>query len=450
MNLRPIPGANFRAARAHSCRKNPYLALILLVACIAVTSCATPIASRLAGTRTSSVPRGSDYILLGPRAVVPATLTSNVSGTAFGISGVHPTADLILPATNVARVMLPLSEITITARSKCYPDIVHHVQIGNGDHDLPIDFVFSNAERRPNCEDEVERYSVGSGASPPSLGEPSKLAWVIANSDYMNGWPALDFVENDKSNMIALLHRTGFRVVTSFNLARQQLLADENNFRQLLQNHPWSLIVVYLSGHGIGLQGQNYFVPADAPDASTVAASSLYAIATIQQILRPSVSAGGLAIVLVDACRSGVGTTTHPMVAPDNQDVLVNYSTSPGSTSYDSPEGMSAWTERFVTISDAYPWLGIDQLVMYADRYTKWQSAASCGFRHRFSMAASPPESHDSAGSKTTTSDPKSRLYSRPRSDSTSAARPVAVNAARMLFPNGRYCRHDPVRPCSE
>ena len=71
------------------------------------------------------------------------------------------------------------------------------------------------------------------------------------------------------------------------------------------------------------------------------------------------------------------GQTTHPMVAPDNQDVLVNYSTSPGSTSYDSPEGMSAWTERFVTISGAYPWLGIDQLVMYPDRYTKWQSAAS-------------------------------------------------------------------------
>jgi hypothetical protein len=364
-------------AAARSYWKNVYLALISLGLCIVVTSCSTPFTSRLGGTSTSSMVRDSDYILLGPRAAVPATLTSNVSGTAFSISGVHPTADLILPATNVAKVMLPASEITISPRSKCYPDIVHHVQIGNDDNDLPIDFVFSNAERRPNCDDEVGRYSVGSGASPPPLGESSKLAWVIANSDYMNGWPALDFVENDKSNMVALLHRAGFRVITSINQARQQLLTDEDNFLRLLQDHAWSLIVVYLSGHGIGLQGQNYFVPADASDAITVAAPSLYAIARVQQILRPSVSAGAFAIVLVDACRSGTGTTTHPMVAPNDQDVLVNYSTSPGSTSYDSPEGMSAWTERFVTISDAYPWLGIDQLVMYADRYTKWQSAAS-------------------------------------------------------------------------
>ena len=377
MNLRPPSVLDHRVAGVHPHRKNARLTPISLMLCIVITSCSTPITLPLAVAPTSSTSHSGDYIRLGPKAAVPATLTSNVPGTAFRISGVHPSADIVLPATDVAKVILPVAEITINARSKCYPDIVHHVQIGSDDNNIPIDFIFSNAERRPNCDDEVGRYSVAAGTPSPSLDNPSKLAWVIANSDYMNGWPALDFVENDKSNMVALLRRAGFRVIASSNQARQQLLTDESNFLGLLQDHTWSLVVVYLSGHGIGLRGQNYFVPADASDANTVAASDLYPITRIQQILRPSVSAGAFAIVLVDACRSGTGTTTHPMVAPDNQDVLVNYSTSPGSTSYDSPEGMSAWTERFVTISDAYPWLGIDQLVMYADRYTKWQSAAS-------------------------------------------------------------------------
>ena len=106
---------------------------------------------------------------------------------------------------------------------------------------------------------------------------------MIANSDYMNGWPALDFVENDKSNMVALLRRAGFRVIASSNQARQQLLTDESNFLGLLQDHTWSLVVVYLSGHGIGLRGQNYFVPADASDANTVAASGLYPITRISR-----------------------------------------------------------------------------------------------------------------------------------------------------------------------
>ena len=157
MNLRSPSVLDHRVAGVHPHRKNARLTPISLMLCIVITSCSTPITLPLAVAPTSSTSHSGDYIRLGPKAAVPATLTSNVPGTAFKISGVHPSADIVLPATDVAKVILPVAEITINASSKCYPDIVHHVQIGSDDNNIPIDFIFSNAERRPNCDDEVGR-----------------------------------------------------------------------------------------------------------------------------------------------------------------------------------------------------------------------------------------------------------------------------------------------------
>ncbi len=354
------------------------MTLVVLVPLI-MTNCSSPLDTPVAGASKPSGLYDADAIRLGPRATVPATLTSNVSITSFKISGVGAREDIILPATNVAKVMLPVGEITIEAAVRCYPAIVNHAQIGRRDNNIDIDFVFSNANRRPKCEDDVTDPTIVQMSAQPRPGESDKLAWVVTNSSYKNGWPALDFVESDKTNVTALLRHAGFQVTNSYNLTYQELLSAEAAFSRALTNSAWRAVIIYFSGHGMGLQGQNYFVPVDAPAADRIFASDLYPIARSQQILRSLVAGGTFGIVLVDACRAGTGKST--MVVPDNQEVLINYSTSPGGTSYDSLNHMSGWTERFVAVSGSYPGLGIDQLVMYADRYTKWQSAASLRFQ---------------------------------------------------------------------
>ncbi|MGD0108464.1 MAG: caspase family protein [Rhodopila sp.] len=276
----------------------------------------------------------------------------------------------------MAKVVLPIREVTISARAKCYPEIVNHVQVSGNDGELKINFVFSNANRKSDCEDEDVPAAVHQQPVLSLAGGPPKLAWVISNSAYDNGWPSLDFVENDKTSMVALLSRAGFQIITSANRSQQQLLTDERAFLQRLMAQTWRSVIVYISGHGVGLNGQNYFVPADAP-GNPVGDADLFPIARIERNLHPLVESGMFGMILVDACRSDAGVAAHPMVAANTQGVPVNYSTSPGKTSFDSDRAMSAWTERFVTVAERYPWLGTDQLVMYADRYTKWQSAAS-------------------------------------------------------------------------
>ena len=61
---------------------------------------------------------------------------------------------------------------------------------------------------------------------------------------------------------------------------------------------------------------------------------------------------------------------------------------------------MSAWTKRFMSVADAFPEATIDQIIGYANRYTKWQSEASlrvqCGAEGGWSH--DPPNSDPPRG----------------------------------------------------
>jgi uncharacterized caspase-like protein len=177
--------------------------------------------------------------------------------------------------------------------------------------------------------------------------------------------------------MTTVLQHARFQVVSSVDRSRQQLLADEANMTQLLKSQPWNSVIVYISGHGEGIDGQNYFVPISAPDSNSAGPGDLLSIAQIRRDLDPVASTGSLAIVLVDTCRSEARPDAHPMFPDADQAVLVNYSASPGQSAYAGSRGMSAWSEHFVSLAETQPTLGVDQLVLFANRYTSWQSATS-------------------------------------------------------------------------
>ena len=321
------------------------LSQIVSVVCLALAmGCTAPIALR-GGTVGGSAPIGADdYIPLGPRASVRATLASNVPDVTFTISGVDAGHDIVLPPTNIAKVLLPVGGVTIEARARCYRTNRSYLQIENTDSGREFSFTFSNVYRVSGCVESSGQPPAANGSSPPSAPASARLAWVIAGSTYGGDWPELEFVKADADNMTSVLQHAGFRVVSSVDRSRQQLLADEANMAQLLKSQIWSSVIVYISGHGEGIDGENYFVPTSAPDSRSARPDDLFSIARIRRDLYPVASSGNFAIVLVDACRSEAGANAHPMFPDADQAVLVNYSASPGQSAYAGSHGMSAWS----------------------------------------------------------------------------------------------------------
>lgn len=114
---------------------------------------------------------------------------------------------------------------------------------------------------------------------------------------------------------------------------------------------------------------------------------NLLEVAAIAQDLESAAPAHAYKIVLVDTCRtesktvSEVPSGTAPLTAVP-QGVSVNYAVSAESKAFQGASGMSAWTERFVALANAYPYLEIDQFVKYANRYTDWQTRTMAGTQH--------------------------------------------------------------------
>jgi hypothetical protein len=312
-------------------------------------------------------------IPLGPEAQVRAVLISNMPATAFTISGVAADVDLVLPRTSIARVLLPRAGVTITARAACFRTQRHFVQVGSMNHGDPISFTFSNNDRRGDCAEEAPAPSA---AAPPTT-DPGRLAWVIGNGRYGGGWPVLGIVAEDRDRMAATLRRAGYLVMVSADRPRADLQDDAAAFRDALARVGPRIAIIYVSGHGVSLDGANHLVPTDAPPPGAIRPEHLFGLDQLVQILRPVEAAGGCAVLLVDACRSVPGARVQPLMAEPPRGMLVNHSTAPGGTSFDGDRGMSAWTERFVTVATDFPDAEIDQLLGYANRYTRWQSEAS-------------------------------------------------------------------------
>ena len=186
---------------------------------------------RLPATAVPS--RDNGYISLGPRAKIRATLTSTEAATAFKVSGVGAGADLLLPRSNIVRVLLPPAGITITAQAPCFEEAVHFVQAGSLSDGSEIAFTFSNIDRFAGCNENTGSSQAREVMEGPRMGS-TKLAWVIANSRYANDWAQLPFVETDRDRMSMTLQRSGYHVMDSFNRSLVQILEDAIAFKEEL------------------------------------------------------------------------------------------------------------------------------------------------------------------------------------------------------------------------
>ncbi|WP_448956045.1 caspase family protein [Labrys neptuniae] len=194
-----------------------------------------------------------------------------------------------------------------------------------------------------------------------------RVAFVVGNSHYAVV-PPLNNPDNDAAAVAAALKHEGFEVVTALDL-------DRNDFDQALQRFIRTLpgaelSVLYYSGHGIQVGGDNRIVPIDAKlqDPADLEVETINVKTIISYMQKNSKTQ----LVYLDSCRNNPFQSRSFLVGPQKQvaavgvglaplssppGTLVAYSTQPGSVAEDGTGDKSPFTASMLKYSFT---LGVD------------------------------------------------------------------------------------------
>lgn len=179
------------------------------------------------------------------------------------------------------------------------------------------------------------------------------LALVIGNGAYRHTSP-LKSPQRDAEAMAATLQALGYEVETLLDADRRALAEGIEAFGRRAEGA--DSVLVYYSGHGMELRGENYLIPVDArraaPHESVPIAYALEAVAGARR----------LSVIVLDACRTntldGVEKSGAkgflPVQAKRGQ--LIAYSTAPGTVAYDGgANALSPYTRALTETLAADP-----------------------------------------------------------------------------------------------
>lgn len=173
-----------------------------------------------------------------------------------------------------------------------------------------------------------------------------RVALVIGNDRYPNlsSTEQLQKAVNDARSVGAALKQIGFEVVSGENLGRQALLARLDAAAQRIA--PGDTAFFFFSGHGIAVDGTNYILPADVPNAGSGQIASLTGAAIKEEDIADRLQRAGalVTVVVLDACRNnpfansgtkGIGTTRGLAPHEPPSGVFTLYAASRGETALD-------------------------------------------------------------------------------------------------------------------
>jgi uncharacterized protein len=181
-----------------------------------------------------------------------------------------------------------------------------------------------------------------------------RVALLIGNAAYANV-AQLQNPHNDAQLIASAFTRAGFdKVVVKFDLARSDLVASLRSFEE--EAAAADIAVIYYSGHGIELGGENYVVPTDARLATDRDVED--EAVSLTRILRTVEGAKRLRLVILDACRDNpfsVKMTRQnasravarglARVEPSTGDLLVAYAAKAGTVAWDGDGKNSPFSE---------------------------------------------------------------------------------------------------------
>jgi hypothetical protein len=181
-----------------------------------------------------------------------------------------------------------------------------------------------------------------------------KVALVIGNGAYRDQG-RLKNPKNDAKAMSAMLERLGFVVVFGVDLPLTEMRVKVREFIKQAQQADVSLL--FYSGHGMQVSGQNYLIPVDASVEDATALD--FELVKVSSITNHMSSHERVGIVLLDACRtnpftkslmrslgnraSAIGNGLAPISAPAGG-LLVGYATAPDDVASDGSGNNSPFT----------------------------------------------------------------------------------------------------------
>ena len=189
----------------------------------------------------------------------------------------------------------------------------------------------------------------GSLASVSAQAAEKRLGLVVGNANYSSG--ALPTPANDAGLIAQTLQAAGFDVVGVRDLDQDSLRRTFRDFiAKVSAAGPDTVAFVYLSGYGLQLEGENYFVPTDANIARDVNVSS--EALRLSDYTKPLAALGIKAsIVVLDGARANPFAKSGPplagglaLVEPD-PGTLIAFNAAPGTVAQNEAGPYSSYAQ---------------------------------------------------------------------------------------------------------
>jgi hypothetical protein len=184
-----------------------------------------------------------------------------------------------------------------------------------------------------------------------------RVALVIGNGAYWSA-PELRNSRNDADDISTQLKQLGFSVIDGRDLDRASMQAVLSRFAQRLKGADAGL--VYYSGHGLQMNGQNFLVPVDLKYDNVT--FTPFELVKVDDVIDALGYTDGVRLLVLDACRDnpfannlaqnkgtrGAGTTRGLAKIERSQGMLIAYSTQPNAVAADGTGRNSPFTAALV------------------------------------------------------------------------------------------------------
>jgi hypothetical protein len=128
---------------------------------------------------------------------------------------------------------------------------------------------------------------------------------VLGNDNYagtendLGGGPI-----NDAAAMRNVLMSQGFQVISGFNLTGPQMKERVGEFIQRLQQNPGAVSMIYYSGHGGSINGNNYLIPVEYEGRLNPASFMANSVSVDYLLNQLKSTSSLLNMIVLDACRT--------------------------------------------------------------------------------------------------------------------------------------------------
>jgi hypothetical protein len=203
-------------------------------------------------------------------------------------------------------------------------------------------------------------------AAAPALAqeEGNRYALVIGNNSYTVS--PLQNAVNDARVVEKALKDAGFRTTLVEN---SNLVALQQNVGDFLARlGPADTALFFYAGHGLQIENENFLVPVDFQQASSVVAAK-FRLFSVAQLFDGLKNRSRRSLVVLDACRSNPiaqeNSLTAGLAQPQNapNESYVVYSTGPGQTAADNPNGHNSYFSEALAVEIAKPGLTIEEVI---------------------------------------------------------------------------------------